>query len=157
MPKLVEGSLIATGKKFAIIAARWNGAFAERLIEGALESLRLHGAADEDVTVYRCPGCFELGQVAGKVAQVGGHDAIVCLGVLIRGATPHFDYIAGKATADIGSVGLEHGIPVSYGVLTCDTQDQALERSGSKVGNKGEEAVLAVIEMVNLYAEIENR
>lgn len=154
MPKVVEGRFIATGKKFAVVAARWNSVFCERLVEGALECLRLHGAADEDVTLFRIPGCFELGQVAKKVAETGEFDAIVCLGVLIRGSTPHFDYIAGKATADIGAVALEHGLPVSYGVLTCDTQEQALERSGSKVGNKGEEATLAAIEMVTLYEQI---
>lgn len=154
MPKIVEGGMVATGKKFAIVVSRWNEFFGESLLEGALDTLRRHGVSDEDVTVYRCPGCFELPLVAKRVAQKGGVDAIVCLGVLIRGSTPHFDYICSATTSGIASVGLEHGIHVSYGVITCDSLDQAIERSGSKVGNKGQEATLAAIEMANLFEQI---
>jgi len=154
MPTIVEGGMVATGKKFAIVVSRWNEFFGESLLEGALDTLRRHGVSDEDVTVYRCPGCFELPLVAKRVAQKGGVDAIVCLGVLIRGSTPHFDYICSATTSGIASVGLEHGIHVSYGVITCDSLDQAIERSGSKVGNKGQEATLAAIEMANLFEQI---
>jgi len=153
--KVVQGHLVATGKSFAIVAARWNEFFGDRLVEGAVEELVRHGAAREDITVYRCPGAFELAAVADRVAKKGGVDAIVCLGVLIRGSTPHFDYISSTATSQIARVGLERGIPVSYGVLTCDTLDQTIERSGSKAGNKGGEAALAALEMANLYEAIE--
>ncbi|MEC9440639.1 MAG: 6,7-dimethyl-8-ribityllumazine synthase [Myxococcota bacterium] len=154
MPTIVEGGMVATGKRFAIVVSRWNEFFGESLLEGALDTLRRHGVSDEDVTVYRCPGCFELPLVAKRVAQKGGVDAIICLGVLIRGSTPHFDYICSATTSGIASVGLEHDIHVSYGVITCDSLDQAIERSGSKVGNKGHEATLAAIEMANLFEQI---
>ncbi|MEM1348491.1 MAG: 6,7-dimethyl-8-ribityllumazine synthase [Myxococcota bacterium] len=152
---VVSGHVVATGKSFAIVAARWNEFFGDRLVEGAVQELVRHGAAREDITVYRCPGAFELPAVADKVARKGRVDAIVCLGVLIRGATPHFDYISSTVTAQIARVGLERGVPVSYGVLTCDTLDQTIERSGSKAGNKGAEAALAALEMANLYEAIE--
>ena len=154
MPTIVEGGMVATGKRFAIVVSRWNEFFGESLLEGALDTLRRHGVSDEDVTVYRCPGCFELPLVAKRVAQKGGVDAIICLGVLIRGSTPHFDYICSATTSGIASVGLEHDIHVSYGVITCDSLDQAIERSGSKGGNKGHEATLAAIEMANLFEQI---
>lgn len=151
----VKGDVVARGKRFAVVVARWNEIFSEKLLEGATEALVRHGAREEDITVYRCPGSFELPQVAARIADDGQADAIVCLGVLIRGDTPHFDYIASQATAGIGSVARESGVPVTFGVLTCDTVDQALERSGSKAGNKGEEAAVAAIEMANLFAEME--
>lgn len=154
MPKLVQGSLVATGLKIAIIAARWNDFFGESMVKGAIETVARHGGQDDAVTVFRCPGAFELPAVADRVAQTGEFDAIVCLGVLIRGATPHFDYISSTMTSGIARVGLERQVPVSYGVITVESQEQAMERSGSKVGNKGEEAVLAAIEMANLYKQI---
>lgn len=155
MPKVVEGNLVAEGKRFAIVAARWNEIFAEKLVGGAVDTLVRHGADDEDITVFRCPGSYELPQVAARVAEGGEFDAIICLGVLIRGATPHFDYIASEATKGIGSVAQDYALPVSFGVITCDTLEQAIERSGSKAGNKGAEAALAAIEMANLFAEME--
>lgn len=151
VPKFVEGNLVAQGKRFAIVASRWNDIFSEKLVEGACDTLVRHGVADEDITVFRCPGSFELPQVAARAAEMGQFDAIICLGVLIRGATPHFDYIASQATKGIGSVGQDYAVAVSFGVLTCDSLEQAIERSGSKAGNKGAEAALAAIEMANLF------
>ena len=155
MPKIVEATLIAQGKRFAIVTARWNNFFGEQLVAGALDALVRHGAHEQDITLFKCPGCFELPMVADRVARRGHYDAIICLGVLIRGATPHFDYIAAEATKGIAQVSLERGLPISYGVLTCDTLEQAIERSGSKAGNKGAEAALAAVEMANLFAQIE--
>lgn len=155
MPNYIEGNLTAQGNSFAIVAARWNDIFSEKLVAGACDTLVRHGADDEDITVFRCPGSFELPQVAARVAETGDFDAIICLGVLIRGATPHFDYIASQATKGIGSVGQDYGLPVAFGVITCDTLEQAIERSGSKAGNKGVEAALAAVEMANLFAEME--
>ena len=157
MATVVEGGLIATGKRFAVIVSRWNEFFSESMLEGALDTLRRHGASDDDVVVYRCPGCFELPVVAKKVAARAAFDAIICLGVLIRGATPHFDYICSSTTSGIASVALEHGVHVSYGVITVDSLDQAIERSGSKVGNKGNEAATAAIEMANLLERIDGQ
>lgn len=155
MPKVVEGDFSAQGKRFAIVAARWNEMFAEKLLDGAVDALVRHGAREDDIVVFRCPGSFELPQVAMKAAQSGRFDAIICLGVLIRGATPHFDYIASEATKGIGSTAAEYGVPVAFGVITCDTLEQAIERSGSKAGNKGVEAATAAIEMVNLFDEMD--
>ncbi len=146
-----EGVFKAEGKKFGIVAARWNGFFAERLVEGAVDMLVRHGASASDITVAKCPGSFEIPQVAAKLIDDGHFDAIICLGVLIRGATPHFDYIAAEATKGVGSLGIDSGLPVTYGIITCDTLEQAVERSGSKAGNKGAEAAMAAIEMVSLY------
>lgn len=155
MPKVIEANLIAQGKRFAIVSARWNNFFGDQLVAGAIDALVRHGADEEEIAVIKCPGCFELPMVADKVARKGGYDGIICLGVLIRGATPHFDYISAEATKGIAAVSLEHGVPVSYGVLTCDTLDQAVERSGSKAGNKGAEAALAAVEMANLFDKIQ--
>ncbi len=154
MPKVIEGHLNAEGRRFAIVAARFNSIFADQLVGGAVDSLVRHGANDDDITVVRCPGSFELPQVAARVADSLAVDAIICLGVLIRGATPHFDYIAAEAAKGIGALGTEGDIPVAFGVITCDTLEQAIERSGSKAGNKGCEAALAAIEMVNLYHDL---
>lgn len=155
MPNVIEGHFDASEKSFAIVAARWNSMFAERLIEGAVDVLKRHGADEDDITIVRCPGCFELPQTAARVATALDVDAILCLGVLIRGATPHFDYIASEATKGIGAVGIESELPVTFGVLTCDTLEQAVERSGSKAGNKGAEAAMAALEMVNLFDAID--
>ena len=155
MSKVVEANLIAQGKRYAIVVARWNHFFGDQLVAGATDALVRHGASADEITIFKCPGCFELPMVADRIARKGGFDGIICLGVLIRGSTPHFDYIAAEATKGIASVSLEHGVPVSYGVLTCDTLDQAIERSGSKAGNKGAEAALAAVEMVNLFDIIE--
>ncbi|AWV89099.1 6,7-dimethyl-8-ribityllumazine synthase [Bradymonas sediminis] len=155
MPNIVEGNLVAVGKRFAIVAARWNDIFSDKLVSGACDALVRHGVDDDDITIFRCPGCFELPQVAARAAESGKYDAIICLGVLIRGGTPHFDYIASQATRGIGTVAQDYPIPVSYGVLTCDNLEQAIERSGSKAGNKGVEAALAALEMANLFEQME--
>lgn len=157
MPTEIEGDLVAEGKRFAIVSGRWHAQFAEKLQEGAVDTLVRHGAADDDILIFRCPGSFEIPQVAGRVAERAQVDAIICLGVLIRGETPHFDYIAGETSSGIGRVGWHENIPVSFGVLTCDTMEQAMARSGSKAGNKGAEAAEAAIEMANLYEEIDQR
>jgi len=151
MPHVIEGDFQARGRRFAIVASRFNDLFADRLVDGAVDTLVRHGADDSGVTVVRCPGSFEIPQVARKVAETGRFDAVICLGVLIRGATPHFDYIASEATSGVGAVAAATGVPVAYGILTCDTLEQAMERSGSKAGNKGCEAALAAIEMASLY------
>ena len=154
MSAVVEGKLVASGMRIAIVISRWNEFFGEPMEQGAIASLVRHGADREAIDVFRCPGCFELPMVADRVAKLEAYDAIVCLGVLIRGHTPHFDYISSAATNGIARVGLERGVPVSYGVLTCDTLEQAIERSGSKAGNKGAEAALAAVEMADLYRQI---
>ena len=150
-----EGQFRADGKRFGIVASRWNSFFADRLLEGAIDTLVRHGASREDICVAKVPGCFELPHVAKRLAASQDLDAVVCLGVLIRGSTPHFDYIAAEATKGIGNLGMTLDIPISFGVITCDSLDQAIERSGSKVGNKGVEAAMAAIEMASLYDAIE--
>ena len=154
MPKLIEGDLLGQGKKFAIVLSRWNDFFGEKLLAGAIDTLQRHGVSPDDITVVKCPGSFELPMVVQRVAKRGGVDAIIGLGVLIRGSTPHFDYIAAEATKGLAAVALDHDVPVSFGVITCDTLDQAIERSGSKAGNKGAECAMAAIEMANLFAAI---
>ncbi len=151
MPTEYGGDLDAEDKQFAVVAARWHERFTETLLDGAVETLTRHGADDQDIEVFRCPGSFEIPQVASRVAETRDVDAIVCIGVLVRGETPHFDYIAAETTSGIGRIGTDGDIPVSYGVLTCDTMEQAMARSGSKAGNKGIEAAEAAVEMANLY------
>lgn len=155
MPRVIEGDFRADGRRFAIIASRWNSIFAEQLVSGAVDTLIRHGASDEDITIVRCPGSFELPQVAARFLDKTEVDAVICLGVLIRGGTSHFDYISAEATKGIGTLGMQRGIPVAFGVITCDTLEQAIERSGSKAGNKGVEAAMAAIEMVNVYRAID--
>ena len=155
MPQIIEGNFDATHTRFAVVAARWNSMFSERLIEAAVDTLVRHGADKSDITVVRCPGSFELPQVATRVYRRLDVDAVICLGVLIRGATPHFDYIASQAARGIGAAGIDGDLPVTFGVITCDTVEQAVERSGSKAGNKGAEAAMAALEMVNLYRSID--
>ena len=153
--KVVEGLFQAQGKRFGIVASRWNGFFADRLVEGAIDALVRHGASRDDISVVKCPGSFEVPMVTKKLAETKKFDAIISLGVLIRGATPHFDHISAEATKGIASVSMDSGIPVAFGVLTCDSLEQAIERSGSKAGNKGVEAAMAAIEMASLYDAIE--
>jgi len=153
--KVVEGVFRADGKRFGIVASRWNGFFADRLVEGAVDALVRHGASRENIVIAKCPGCFEVPMVAKKLAESGKFDAIIGLGVLVRGATPHFDHISSEATKGIASVSMDSGVPVAFGILTCDSLEQAIERSGSKAGNKGVEAAMAAIEMVSLYDSIE--
>jgi 6,7-dimethyl-8-ribityllumazine synthase len=155
MPRIVEGHLSAAGLEFAIIVSRFNDFITARLLDGAMDALLRHGAIEDRVTVYRVPGSFEIPLLARKLVTSGfAGDAIICLGALIRGATPHFDYIAAEASKGIASTALESGVPVTFGVLTTDTLEQAIERAGSKAGNKGWEAAVSAIEMANLYRQL---
>ena len=150
MPQLIEGHLSAHGLRFAIVASRFNGLIVEPLIAGALDAIARSGGDADAVTVVRCPGAWELPQVMRKVIARGGVDAVIALGAVIRGATPHFDYVAGEAAHGIAAAAVASDVAVSFGVLTTDTIEQALERAGTKAGNKGFDAALAAIEMVNL-------
>ncbi|GFO64743.1 6,7-dimethyl-8-ribityllumazine synthase [Geomonas paludis] len=154
MPKYLEGKLNAEGLKVGIVVGRFNSFIGERLLEGALDALLRHGAADQDITVMRVPGAFEIPLAAQKLAQTGSFDALICLGAVIRGSTPHFDYVASEVSKGIAHVSLDAGIPVAFGVLTTDTIEQAIERAGTKAGNKGFEAAVTVIETANLFREM---
>ena len=150
MPNFYEGNMIATGLRVGIVLSRWNAFITERLLEGALDTLKRHGADMDAVDVARVPGTFEIPLVTRKMAESGRYDAVICLGCVIRGSTPHFEYIAAEATKGIGQAALGSGVPVIFGVLTTDTIEQAIERAGTKAGNKGAEAAGAAIEMANL-------
>ena len=152
--KTVEGKLDATGLKTAVIASRFNDFITNKLIEGAIDCLVRHGSSKDDITVVRVPGSFEIPTATARAAGSGKYDAVVCLGALIRGQTPHFDYIAAEVTKGIAQVSLDTGIPVSFGVITADTLEQAVDRAGAKAGNKGFEAALSAIEMADLLKKI---
>ncbi|UTP71694.1 6,7-dimethyl-8-ribityllumazine synthase [Alteromonas sp. LMIT006] len=153
---VIEGNMRATGKKFAIVVSRFNSFVVESLLEGALDALERHGeVSDSDVTVVRVPGAYELPLAAKKIAKQGQYDAIIALGAVIRGGTPHFDFVAGECNKGLAQVSLEFNIPVSFGVITTDSIEQAIERSGTKAGNKGAEAALGALEMVNVMAAID--
>lgn len=152
--KIIEGKLDAKGLRFGIVVSRFNGFISERLVEGALDALLRHGAERENLHLVRVPGAFEIPMTARKLAVAGKCDAIICLGAVIRGATPHFDYVSAEVSKGIASVSLESGIPISFGVLTTDTLEQAIERAGSKAGNKGFDAAVSAIEMANLFKAI---
>lgn len=154
MLRSLEGKLMAKGLKFGIVLSRFNNFISDRLLEGALDALRRNGAKDEDCCVVRVPGAFEIPLAAKKMVKSGQYDAIICLGSVIRGATPHFAYIAAEVTKGIASLSLEGEIPVSYGVLVTDTIEQAIERAGTKMGNKGFDAAMTAVEMANLMKEI---
>ncbi len=154
MVKSLEGTLLAKGLKFGIVLSRFNNFISERLLEGALDALRRSGAKEEDCSVAKVPGAFEIPLVAKKMVKSGRYDAIICLGCVIRGATPHFAYIATEVTKGIASLSIENEVPVSFGVLITDTIEQAIERAGTKIGNKGFDAAMSAIEMVNLLREI---
>jgi 6,7-dimethyl-8-ribityllumazine synthase len=145
-----EGSLIATGLKFGLVVSRFNSLITDQLLAGAVDTLRRHGVAEADLDVYRCPGTFELPALLKRVVASGRHDAVIALGAVIRGGTPHFEYVAGEATKGVAQVALEAGCAVTMGVLTCDTLEQALERAGVKAGNKGAEAAAAAIEQAQV-------
>ena len=153
--KTTEGDLIVRDGRFAIVAARFNEFIVDSLIKGALRCLRQHGATDSNIEIIRVPGAFEMPVTVDKVASARRADGIIALGAVIRGGTPHFEYVAGECVKGISAAGQRHGIPIGNGVLTVDTIEQAIERAGSKAGNKGEEAALAVIEMVNLLRRID--
>ncbi|HEX9402711.1 MAG TPA: 6,7-dimethyl-8-ribityllumazine synthase [Anaeromyxobacter sp.] len=148
-----EGSLVATGLKVAVVVARFNALVTEQLLSGAVDALRRHGVKDADIDVFRCPGTFELPALLRRVARAGRHDAVLALGAVIRGGTPHFEYVAAEATKGVGVVAMEADCAVAMGVLTCDTLEQALERAGVKAGNKGAEAAVAAIEQANVFRE----
>lgn len=152
--KEYTGKLDASGLKIALVVSRFNDLITERLLQGALDTLRRSGAREDDLTVVRVPGSFEIPVAAQRLAETGKFDAIVCLGTLIRGETPHFDYLATQVTRGIGEVALKYSLPVSYGVITADTVEQAMNRAGIKHGNKGVQAALGAVEMANLLREL---
>lgn len=154
MPPIIEGSLDAKGLKVALIASRFNEFVTAKLVEGALDCLVRHGADPKNLTVIKVPGSFELPQVAARLGAQGKYDAIVGLGCLVRGETPHFDLIAAEAAKGLAQAGASSGVPVIFGVLTCDTMEQAIDRAGGKAGNKGWDAALAAIEMVSLFSRL---
>lgn len=149
-----EGSLVATGLRFAVVVSRFNSLVTEQLLVGALDVLRRHGADETTIDVYRCPGTFELPAVLRRVARSGRYDAVVTLGAVIRGGTPHFEYVAAEVSKGVAQVSLESDCAVAFGILTCDSLEQALERAGVKAGNKGADAALAAIEQANLFRDL---
>ena len=155
MPKIYEGNLIGSGVTFAIVVSRFNSFITDRLLEGALDTLKRHGVDLDDVSVFRTPGSYEIPSTAKRLADTGKFNAIICLGAVIRGATPHFDYVAGESASGIAQVSYATGIPTIFGIITTDTINQAIERAGAKSGNKGSEAATAAIEVINLYKQID--
>jgi len=151
MTKVIEGKLDAKGIRFGIVVSRFNSFISDRLVEGALDALMRHGAEREQLQIIRVPGAFEIPMTAKKMVECGRYDAVICLGAVIRGATPHFDYVSAEVSKGIASVSLDSGVPVTFGVLTTDNLEQAIERAGSKAGNKGADAAVSAIEMVNLF------
>ncbi len=153
--KTTEGDLVVRDARFAIVAARFNDFIVDSLLKASVRCLRQHGAADADIEIIRVPGAIEMPLAVDKVAAGRRFDGIIALGAVIRGGTPHFDYVAGECVRGIAAAGQRHGVPVGFGVLTVDTIEQAIERAGTKAGNKGEEATMAVIEMVNLLRRVD--
>lgn len=155
--RVIEGNIRATGKKFAIVVSRFNSFVVESLLEGALDTLERHGeVSEQDITLVRVPGAYELPVAAKKVAASGKFNAIIALGAVIRGGTPHFDFVAGECNKGLAQVSLEFDIPVAFGVITTDSIEQAIERSGTKAGNKGSEAALGALEMVNVMSSLDD-
>ncbi|WP_293748407.1 6,7-dimethyl-8-ribityllumazine synthase [uncultured Paraglaciecola sp.] len=153
---IIEGNIRATGKKFALVVSRFNSFVVESLVDGALDALERHGEVNtQDITLVRVPGAYELPIAAKKLAEQNKYDAIIALGAVIRGGTPHFEFVAGECNKGLAQISLEYGIPVSFGVITTDSIEQAIERSGTKAGNKGAEAAVGALEMVNVLANIE--
>ena len=147
----IQGDLKAGSFTYALVASRFNDVITRHLVDGAIDCLTRHGAEGEQIDVIYCPGSFELPMVARKLVDAGKHDAIICLGAVIRGATPHFEYVSAEVSKGVASVAIDSGVPVTFGVLTTDTIEQAIERAGSKAGNKGFDAAMAAVEMANLY------
>ena len=154
MPKIIEGKIIAKRMRFGIVASRFNDFISGRLIEGAVDALTRAGADEKEIQIVRVPGAFELPLTAKKMAKSGRFDAVICLGAVIRGATPHFEYISAEVSKGIAMVGLETEVPIAFGVLTTDTIEQAIERAGAKSGNKGWDAAMSAIEMVDLFKKL---
>lgn len=153
--QVIEAGLTAKGKKFAIVVARFNSFIVESLLDGAVDTLKRVGdVADQDITVVRIPGAFEMPLAVQKVAASGKYDAIIALGAVIRGGTPHFEYVAGECTKGLAQVMMQHSVPVAFGVLTVDSIEQAVERAGTKIGNKGGEAAMSALEMVNVLSQL---
>lgn len=155
MPKIIEGHYATPAGRFALVAARFNGTIVEDLVAGALDGLRRHGVRDEDIDLVRVPGSFELPLVTQQLAATGRYAALICLGAVIRGETTHYDHVAGEAAGGVARAALATGVPVIFGVLTCETLEQAVNRAGGKAGNKGFEAALTAIEMVHLLGQIQ--
>jgi 6,7-dimethyl-8-ribityllumazine synthase len=154
MSKPFEGSLLGKGLKFGLVASRFNEFITKRLLEGAEDALMRHGVNQEDIEIAWVPGSFEISLIAKKLAETKKYDAVICLGTVIRGGTPHFEYVASQVTRDISRVSLETGLPVIYGIITADTLEEAIERAGTKMGNKGFQAAMSAIEMANLMKSI---
>ena len=154
MARIIQGKLDAKGSRFAIIISRFNSLISDRLLSGALDALERHGASTDDVTVVWVPGSFEIPIITQKMALSQKYDAVICLGALLRGETPHFDHLSSAVTKELGEIGLESGIPVINGVLTCNTMEQAVDRAGLKTGNKGFDAAVSAIEMVALIKQL---
>jgi 6,7-dimethyl-8-ribityllumazine synthase len=154
MAKIIQGTLDASGSRFAIVISRFNSFISDRLLSGALDALERHGASPEEISVVWVPGSFEIPPIARKLALSKKYDAVICLGALLRGETPHFDYLSATVTKELGSIGMESNIPVINGVLTCNTMEQAVDRAGLKTGNKGFDASVAAIEMVELMKQL---
>jgi 6,7-dimethyl-8-ribityllumazine synthase len=153
--KTIEGDFVSGKGNYTIVVGRWNSFVVEHLLEGAVDCLRRHGVSKGQITIVRAPGAFEIPLVCKKVAAKGDTDAIIALGAVIRGGTPHFEYVAGECTKGLAMVNMEYGIPTAFGVLTVDTIEQAVERSGTKAGNKGEEAAMSALEMVSLLNKLD--
>ena len=154
MPNTFEGKISGEGFRFAIVVSRFNDFICSRLVDGAVDALIRHGASDDQISLIKVPGAFEIPITAKRLVNGNTFDAVICLGAVIRGATPHFDYVAAEVAKGVASVGIDSEIPVTFGVLTTDNLEQAIERAGSKAGNKGWEAAVAAMEMVNLFAEL---
>ena len=157
MPQELHGQLAADGQRFAIVVSRFNEFITSKLLAGAVDALKRHGCAEDNITCVYVPGAFELPFIARKLAESGRFDAVICIGCVIRGETPHFEYIAGEAAKGIAQVGMTTGVPTTFGVITADTLEQAIERAGSKSGNKGVDAAMGAIELVNLLRQLPTR
>ena len=155
MPKLIEGEISAKGMRFSIVVSRFNDFISQRLLDGALDALKRHGASDDQITIVKVPGAFEIPSVAKRMAFSGQCDCVICLGAVIRGATPHFEYISTQVARGVAAVAFESNIPVTLGVITSDTLEQAIERAGAKSGNKGWDAAVSAMELVNLFKMLE--
>ncbi len=155
-PKVIEGELLARDLRFALVAARFNDFVVEVLVRGALDALKRHGVAEKQIEIVRVPGAFDIPIIARKLAMSQRYDALIALGAVIRGQTPHFDYVAGECASGIARISLESGVPISFGVLTTDTAEQAMDRAGGKAGNKGADAAIVAIEMANLLRRLDN-
>jgi len=157
MPKIFEGNLIATGKKFVLVASRFNDFITDRLVGGAMDALLRCGVKDADIDIVKVPGAFEIPLIAKKMAGKKKYHAVICLGAVIRGATPHFDYVSAEVSKGVALVGMESGVPVIFGIITADTIEQAIERAGAKAGNKGWSAAMSAVEMANLVEAVDQK